>query len=358
VRGLAEGPYPGTYEETGTATLGPGAVSTGVSRPVTGFEATFTIDSPAGQVSGTKTWDPTTFQPGVGTCGASGPTRNILVFNATATYEASIQTADGVFADRGNTAVDGAGVDATDTDDFGTHVEVFQSVLLAPVPAGPATVTLSPPDAVNNVGTSHTVTATATTASGQPVQGATILFQVSGADSASGTCTTNASGQCSFTYQGPNLPGADLITGCADNNHNTTADPGEPCGTATKAWLLPTSTPGQITGGGQIPNAANNDQAAFGFNAKSDSKGVKGECTVVDPTPSTKIKCLDVTNIVVAGTHATFFGNATVNGQPTNYRIDVDDNGEPGKNRDTFKIQTGSGYTAGGTITGGNVQVH
>lgn len=34
------------------------------------------------------------------------------------------------------------------------------------------------------------------------------------------------------------------------------------------------------------------------------------------------------------------------------------DNGEPGAGRDTFKIQTSSGYIAGGTLDNGNVQIH
>jgi hypothetical protein len=52
------------------------------------------------------------------------------------------------------------------------------------------------------------------------------------------------------------------------------------------------------------------------------------------------------------------FGDATVNGVATTYRIDVNDYAEPGKNIDTFKIITASGYTASGVLTGGNIQIH
>ena len=62
--------------------------------------------------------------------------------------------------------------------------------------------------------------------------------------------------------------------------------------------------------------------------------------------------------LVVAGTHATFSGNAEINGAPTMYHIDVDDLGEPGTLRDTFKIVTDSGYSAAGVLTGGNIQIH
>jgi hypothetical protein len=77
------------------------------------------------------------------------------------------------------------------------------------------------------------------------------------------------------------------------------------------------------------------------------------------PAPTrTHAKCLDATTVIQTGTHATFFGNATVNGVATSYRIDVDDLSEPGKGRDTFKLQTGTGYTVGGTLVNGNIQIH
>jgi hypothetical protein len=226
-------------------------------------------------------------------------------------------------------------------------------------PTGPATITLSPADAVNNVGTTHTVTATVKDAGGQPVPNTTVRFSVTGATTTSGSCTTNTSGQCSFSYQGPNLPGADLIDAYADTDNDNVRDPGEPEAVpATKAWILPTSTAGHVTGGGQIRNSLGNDKVAFGFNAKSDANAVKGECTVVDPSTDTMIKCIDATVVNTSATHATIFGNAKVNGVASTYRIDVDDLAEPGTGSDTFKIQTSSGYTAGGTLKSGNIQIH
>ena len=237
-------------------------------------------------------------------------------------------------------------------------VEYFYSSEPTDPPPGPASVTLTPPNAVNPVGTSHTVTATVNNAAGGPVQDSSVLFNVQGSVTTSGSCTTNASGQCSFTYAGPLLPGADIITGCADSNSHGTANAGEPCGQATKAWVLPTSTPGQVTGGGQLP-VTGTGQIAFGFTAQNTNNGVKGECTVVDTTGAdTKIKCTDATVLVQSATQATFFGNATINGVATTYRIDVTDNGEPGADHDTFAIHTASGYSASGTIAKGNIQIH
>jgi hypothetical protein len=175
--------------------------------------------------------------------------------------------------------------------------------------------------------------------------------------STTGQCTTDAQGRCEFTYQGPDLPGADLIRGCADSNRDGDVDPGEPCGEATKIWVLPATTPGQVTGGGWIVKGG--ERVSFGFNAQSKDVGdaAKGNCNVIDHATNGHIKCLTVDSLVVAGTHATFFGQARVDGETTDYRIDVDDLSEPGA-ADTFKIQTDSGYAAAGTLVGGNIQIH
>jgi hypothetical protein len=231
----------------------------------------------------------------------------------------------------------------------------------------PPSVTLTPADAVNTVGMSQTVTASVPTPSG-PVSGGQVLFNVQGSVTTSGTCTTDPSGQCSFTYQGPQLPGADLITACVDANGNGKVDATEPCATATVAWLAPTTTAGHVTGGGQILNATDTDNVAFGFTAQSDSNGVKGECTLVDPSANVKVKCLDVTTLTESGNQATLFGDATVNGVATTYRIDVADLVQTTQNagQDQFSIQTGTGYAAGGSdptqgsgrLISGNIQIH
>jgi len=103
----------------------------------------------------------------------------------------------------------------------------------------------------------------------------------------------------------------------------------------------------------QIPG-----DVTFGLTAKSDDKGVKGNCTVIDRATNTIVKCLDATAYFQTATHAVFRGNALVNGTPTAYRISVDDNGEPGAGLDTFSVSTGAGYVASGVLTQGNIQVH
>ena len=457
--GTATGPYAGTFTETGTATLSaPGGFpGGGIARLVTSLDVSFDIDSPAGHVTGTKTLLAGASPP-IAVCQEFGGGDHLYFALQYVQYFATIHTATGTASDSGQGQLVFQEIKLGGTIVSDVYQEIF---FQSDTPPGPTAVTLSPSSATNDVGTTHTVTATAMDGSGNPSSNASIVFSVTGAVSTTGSCTTDAQGMCSFTYTGPTAPGSDTITGCADNDGNGVGDPAtEPCGqafkqwvlptltvspadatntvgtshtvtamissasgsseagrtvmfavtgsvaasgscvtdasgqcsftytgpqlpgadmitacsdlnrngaieaatecvTATKAWVLPTSTPGQVTGGGQVPNAAATDQVAFGFNAKNASGSPQGECNVVDPSASkTQVKCLDVTTLVQSGTHATFFGHARVNGTATTYRIDVDDLAEPGRGHDTFKIQTASGYAVGGVLVGGNVQVH
>lgn len=71
-----------------------------------------------------------------------------------------------------------------------------------------ANLSLAPANAVNRPGTSHTVTATATSSTGAPVPGVTVTFDVlTGPNSAAdGSAVTNAAGQASFTYTDSSAP--------------------------------------------------------------------------------------------------------------------------------------------------------
>jgi Bacterial Ig-like domain (group 1) len=72
---------------------------------------------------------------------------------------------------------------------------------------------LTPATASNPTGTPHTVTATLTDIANNPVGSAPIEFTVTGPNATTGTSTTNASGQATFTYTGANQ-GTDLISAC------------------------------------------------------------------------------------------------------------------------------------------------
>jgi hypothetical protein len=256
-----------------------------------------------------------------------------------------------------------AGVDAiaayADADQDGSHdpEEPAGAAGKLWVAGPPATITVTPPTDTNPVGSQHCVTATVADAFGNAASGVTVRFTVTGAINTSGAVATDANGQATFCYTGPELPGADSIIAHADTDGDGTVDAGEPVGGATKTWLLPEATPGQVTGGGHAPAPSGTGEIAFGFNAKSTDGVPKGNCNVVDQAADVHIKCLDVTSLVRDGTHATIFGQGTINEAAIAYRIDVDDLDEPGAGHDTFTILTDSGYTAGGILSGGNIQI-
>jgi len=114
-------------------------------------------------------------------------------------------------------------------------------------------------------------------------------------------------------------------------------------------------TPGHVSGAGLIEDPVHG-HVVFGFTAKSNGVTAKGTCAVA--TQGTLVTCQNVTLLMHLGTHVTFLGQARVNGVLTDYRIDVDDLGEPGRNRDLFAIQTTNGFAAAGVLRAGNIQVH
>jgi uncharacterized repeat protein (TIGR01451 family) len=73
-------------------------------------------------------------------------------------------------------------------------------------------IRLTPEDDTNPVGTSHTLTASVTV-DGSPEGGIVVTFTVEAGPNAgtTGTCTTDATGQCTFTYTSNGIPGTDII---------------------------------------------------------------------------------------------------------------------------------------------------
>ncbi len=120
--------------------------------------------------------------------------------------------------------------------------------------------------------------------------------------------------------------------------------------------LTPVSGFGSVTGGGHINPSGR--PIVFGFEASS-GNGMQGQCDVVDRAAGVKVHCSDVTALAhLTPTEVDFFGHATVNGVATSYVIDATDVANPGAGSDTFSIITGTGYSASGTLTQGDVQVH
>ena len=340
--------YPGTFEETATVSIAP-------SGELQSFEASFTIYSGDTTVLGTKSLygdDPDRYSSGScsGTYASEpGSCDSFQQISASTKYQATITRPSGSFTDFGVATVElAASQPSCGGVSVGSFIQTFvSSSITLPVPGS---LTLRQNSNVNDVGTSHTVTAyVATEDETQTVGGATVYFTVSGSTTASGICTTDFYGLCDFTYDGPTFAGGDVISAYVDVNNNGVQDAGEPTSSVTKQWMFPVSTAGQTSGSGKVGSLA------FEFSAKSDKGTVKGTCSVT--IGKTMVKCLDVTSYVETGNRAIIYGHATVNGTTTLYKITVVDNGRPGAGKDVFTIETASGFSGGGILTAGNVDV-
>lgn len=110
------------------------------------------------------------------------------------------------------------------------------------VETGAETLELTPATATNDVGDEHTVIAHVEDENGDPVAGVEVVFDVTGDNTASGTEMTDVSGNATFTYIGA-AEGDDTIDAFADEDGDSSQDPGEPGDTAAKTWEIPVVPP-------------------------------------------------------------------------------------------------------------------
>lgn len=108
-----------------------------------------------------------------------------------------------------------------------------------------------------------------------------------------------------------------------------------------------------VTGKGTINGPRGRVQ--FSLNAVSDARGTVGSCQVDER--GTRLRCLDFGPILAGGNAAQLTGTARINGALTSFTIVVTDNGTPGAGRDTFSIETSSGFARAGVLATGNVKI-
>ena len=96
---------------------------------------------------------------------------------------------------------------------------------------------LTPANATLDTGQQHTVTATLQDLNATPPElaNAEVLFEVTGANPGTGSGTTNAAGQTTFSYTGNNV-GNDTISACYDLDSSGTCDTGEPFASSQANW--------------------------------------------------------------------------------------------------------------------------
>ena len=119
----------------------------------------------------------------------------------------------------------------------------------------------------------------------------------------------------------------------------------------------PAVTSDFVTGGGFIET--NGFAANFGLVAGSRNGQPFGHFVYIDHGTDLKLKATSITAYqVIDATKRHIEGTAEINqiGGFT-FLLDVVDNGEPGNN-DTLSLSASNGYSANGTLVGGNIQIH
>jgi uncharacterized repeat protein (TIGR01451 family) len=147
-------------------------------------------------------------------------------------------------------------------------------------------VALSPQQATNPVGTSHTLTATVTDQAGNPRPNVLVTFTVTGANAgAVGTCNpascqTDANGQVTFTYTGT-VTGQDGITACA-----TPPSGGTPvCSAqATKTWVAVDADVSIVKSGPAL--VQNGSNMTYTLDVSNAGPATATNVVVTDPLPA------------------------------------------------------------------------
>ena len=122
----------------------------------------------------------------------------------------------------------------------------------------------------------------------------------------------------------------------------------------------PPTCPDFITGGGWIDATPSGAKANFAVAGGVKNGAFWGHLSYIDHGPNgPKVKGTGITGyMVIDATTRHIEGTAEMDGQPGfTYQVDVADVGEPGR-ADRFTIRLSNGYTAGGDLAGGNLQLH
>jgi len=114
-----------------------------------------------------------------------------------------------------------------------------------------------------------------------------------------------------------------------------------------------------VTGGGWITGTPSGERGTFAVAGGIKNGGFWGHLTFQDHGSGLKVKGTGVTAYRLGDTLTTrhIEGTCEANGGACRYNVDVADNGEPGR-ADTFTLSLSNGYSAGGTLRGGNIQLH
>lgn len=114
-----------------------------------------------------------------------------------------------------------------------------------------------------------------------------------------------------------------------------------------------------VTGGGFI--GKDSGEKHFGFNVQANpAGGWSGHLTFLDKASELMLKASTFSAVTVEGNKVTFSGTGSLQkGSSTSsvsFTVVAVDNGNPGAGNDSFSITLGTGYSASGVLSGGNIK--
>jgi hypothetical protein len=231
-----------------------------------------------------------------------------------------------------------------------------------PTMTGTATPTAT--DTPTNTPT-HTATATWTST-------ATATQSLTATNTSTNTATATLTPTNTATYTPTNtttatLPPTVTPTGTSTNTPTNTPTPSDtptmtPTNTPTSTPTPLSNTPGKVTGGGTIGSDKDILKATFGFTVqyKQGDSAPRGNLTYQDHTSGLRLKALSFDLLLIDGDHVWLKGTGTVNnGQVVQFNVEMVVSDNPGQ-PDSFRIHIPgwNGYTAGGELEGGNIEIH
>jgi hypothetical protein len=117
----------------------------------------------------------------------------------------------------------------------------------------------------------------------------------------------------------------------------------------------------RLTGGGFLFETPSGDQGTFAIGGGYFKDGRPwGHLNYLDHSTGMHVKASHdqiFQYSAISENERRITGDCTIDGEPGGFTVFAADNGEPG-DTDTFHIFLSNGYHAGGTIDGGNIQLH
>ena len=114
----------------------------------------------------------------------------------------------------------------------------------------------------------------------------------------------------------------------------------------------------KVTGGGWFRGTPSGARGNFGFEVRD---SLSGNLNYHDDGLGMHVVATSITSftVVLANRIVRVQGTCTIDGVGGfTFTAELQDDGEPGRNIDTFTLTLSNGYNARGTVLGGNIQAH